>query len=97
MVRVLEGNKKIVSKGADYYDDEVLKATTAEPQKLQKIFHTLFGTMRVRTGDAFLAWRMRELANEGKIELSGDWKNGWKEVMLKLPSENEKPELDITV
>jgi hypothetical protein len=43
---------------------------------------------------------MKELINEGKIELIGDWKNGWKDIVLKLPaavSEEEKPELDITV
>ena len=100
MVRILEGGKKIISKDVNYYDEDILKAISTESQKLQKIFHTLFGKMKVRTGDAFLAWRIREMINEGKIELTGDWKNGWKEIILKLPasiSENEKPELDITV
>ena len=37
---------------------------------------------------------------EGKIELIGDWKNGWKDISLKLPggeAPEDKPELDITV
>ena len=100
MVRRLEGGKKIVSKEGSYFDNDILKAITAEDQKLQKIFHTLFSKIKVRTGDAFLAWRIRQLINEGKIEMTGDWKNGWKEVMLKLPaavSGEEKEELDITV
>jgi len=100
IVRVSDGGKKIINKTADYYDDDILKAITNEPQKLQKIFHTLFGKMKVKTGDAFLAWRMRELINAGKIEMTGDWKNRWKEITMKLPapiSEDEKPELDITV
>jgi hypothetical protein len=100
MVRRLEGGKKIVSKEAGYFDNDILKAITAEDQKLQKIFHTIFSKIKVRTGDAFLAWRIRQLINEGKIEMTGDWKNGWKEVMLKLPaavSGEEKEELDITV
>ena len=100
MVRRLEGGKKIVSREASYFDNDILKAITAEDQKLQKIFHTLFSKIKVRTGDAFLAWRMRQLINEGKIEMTGDWKNGWKEVVLKLPaavSGEEKEELDITV
>jgi hypothetical protein len=100
IVRILEGAKKIISKDASYYDDDILSVLTTEPQKLQKIFNTLFGKMKLHTGDVFLAWRIRELINEGKIEITGDWKNGWKDIILKLPApiaEGEKPELDITV
>jgi hypothetical protein len=100
IVRILEGGKKIISKDASYYDDSILAAVTKEPQKLHRIFNTLFGKMKLHTGDVFLVWRMKELINEGKIELIGDWKNGWKDIVLKLPaavSEEEKPELDITV
>jgi len=99
MVRILEGGKKIISKDADYYDKDILKAVTQEPQKLQKIFQTLFGKMRLHTGDVFLVWRMKELIANGKIELMGDWNNGWKDISLKLPAAETdiKPELDITV
>ncbi|MEP6682626.1 MAG: DUF1835 domain-containing protein, partial [Parafilimonas sp.] len=100
LVRILEGGKKIISKESSYYDDDVIAALTKEPQKLHKVFSTLFGKMKVHTGDAFLAWRMKELINDDKIEISGDWNNGWKDIVLKKPaaaSEEEKPELDITV
>lgn len=99
IARILEGGKKIISKDADYYDNDILKAVTQEPQKLQKIFGTLFSKMKLHTGDVFLVWRMKELANEGKLEIIGDWNNGWKEISLKLPGtiEEQKPELDITV
>ncbi|HEX5152431.1 MAG TPA: DUF1835 domain-containing protein [Parafilimonas sp.] len=100
IVRILEGGKKIISQDASYYDDNILAALTREPQKLHKIFNTLFSKMKLHTGDVFLVWRMKQLINEGKIELTGDWKNGWKDIILKLPgvvSEEEKPELDITV
>ena len=56
--------------------------------------------MKVRTGDVFLVWRMRELISDGKIEFTGDWKNGWKDISLRSPgsaAEEQKPELDITV
>lgn len=99
IVRILEGSKKIVSKEAAYYDAAILKAVTQEPQKLQKIFSTLFGKMKVHTGDVFLAWRIKELFNEGKLEIQGDWNNGWKDILIKLPgsiTEEPKPELDIT-
>ena len=99
MVRILEGGKKIVSKEASYYDDKILAALTKEPQKLNKVFTILFGKMKVHTGDVFLVWRMKELMNDGKIELQGDWTTGWKDIVLKKPgvNEEEKPELDITV
>jgi len=99
VVRILEGGKKIISKDASYYDDNILAAVTKEPQKLHKVFNILFSKMKLHTGDVFLVWRMKELINEGKIELIGDWKNGWKDIVLKLPAtvtEEEKPELDIT-
>lgn len=100
IVRILEGGKKIISKEALYYDDNILAALTKEPQKLHKIFSTLFGKMKLHTGDVFLVWRMKELIKDGKIELLGDWNNGWKDISLKLPggeAPEDKPELDITV
>jgi hypothetical protein len=100
IVRILEGGKKIISKDADYYDSDILKTVTPEPQKLQKIFQTLFSKMKLHTGDVFLVWRMKELANEGRLEIIGNWNNGWKEISVKLPAspqQEQKPELDITV
>lgn len=90
VVRISEGGKKILSKEAAYYDNDILKAVLKEPQKLQKIFQTLFGKMKVHTGDAFLAWRIKHLIEDGRIEFSGDWNNGWKEIILKLPSSPEE-------
>jgi len=84
MVRQLEGGKKLSNKEPGFYDKEILQAITGEPQKLSKIFNTLFGKLKVRTGDVFLAWRMRQLIAEGKLELQGDWAKGWKEVSLRL-------------
>lgn len=84
MVRILEGGKKLASKEVTYYDKDVLAAITAEPQKLQKILSTLFSKLKVKTGDLFLVWRMREMITEGILEVQGDWTKGWKEIVLKL-------------
>jgi hypothetical protein len=84
IVRVLEGGKKITGREASYYDKDILQAATGEPQKLSKIFATLFGKMKLHTGDVFLAWRIRRLAAEGKLEITGDWGKGWKEIGVKL-------------
>lgn len=86
MVRILEGGKKIVSKDANFYDKELLGAVTGEAQKLGRYLQQLLGKMKIKTGDAFLVWRLRELAAQGNIELSGDWNKGWKEIQLKTAS-----------
>ena len=86
MVRILEGGKKIVSKEANFYDKELLSAVTGETQKLGRYLQHVLGKMKIKTGDAFLVWRLRELAAQGNIELSGDWNKGWKEIQLKTAS-----------
>jgi len=84
MVRILEGGKKIVSKEADYYDGDILNAVNAEPQKLNKVLGTIFGKMKIKTGDVFLVWRIRELVSYGKLVAEGDWTKGWKEITIRL-------------
>ena len=84
MVRLLEGGKKIVGKDADNYDKDLLQVISAEPQKLQKILGNAFSKMKIKTGDAFLVWRLRELAATGKLEAQGDWARGWKEITFRL-------------
>jgi hypothetical protein len=84
IVRILEGGKKIVSKAEDFYDQDIINAVSAEPQKLQKVLHNIFSKMKIKTGDAFLVWRIRELINEGRFEVQGDWSKGWKEIMIKF-------------
>ncbi|HEU4901490.1 MAG TPA: DUF1835 domain-containing protein [Flavisolibacter sp.] len=84
MVRILEGGKKIVSKDADFYDKDILVALTAEPQKGNKVMAAILGKMKIKTGDLFLLWRMKELAAQEKIEIIGETSRGWKEFDVKL-------------
>jgi len=84
IVRILEGGKKIVSKEADFYDKDLLNAINAEPQKLYKVLTTILSKMKIKTGDVFLVWRLRELVNAGKLEVIGDWNKGWKDIIVKL-------------
>lgn len=86
MVRILEGGKKIVSKEANFYDKELLSAVTGETQKLGRYLQHVLGKMKIKTGDAFLVWRLRELAAQGSVEMNGDWNKGWKEIQLKTAS-----------
>ncbi len=84
MVRILEGGKKIAGKDADYYDKALLGAITGEFQKLHKVLQNAFTKMKIATGDVFLVWRIKEMINEGKLEVQGEWSKGWKEIAIKL-------------
>lgn len=84
-VRFLEGGKKLIGKDADFYDKDILANATGAPQKMGKFLSTTLGKMKVKTGDVFLVWRMRELVAEGKLAIPGDWSKGWKELTVSLP------------
>jgi len=91
MVRILEGGKKIVSKEADFYDMDILKSLTAEWQKGNKAMHNILLKMRIKTGDVFLLWRMKQLAEQGQIELNGEPSKGWKEFEVRLKTAQPEP------
>ena len=88
LVSVLEGGKKIAGRDADFYDKDILSVLTAEPQKGSKAMHNILGRMKVKTGDVFLLWRMKSLAAEDKVEITGDTAKGWKDFEVKLKSVN---------
>lgn len=92
-VRILEGGKKIISKEAGYFDQDILNNLTSEPQKGNRAMQNILGKMKIKTGDVFLLWRMQELAKEQKLELTGDPSKGWKEfeVRLKKAAATEAP------
>jgi hypothetical protein len=83
-VRILEGGKKIASKEADFYDKDLTAHITGEPQKLSKLLSNALSKMKIKTGDVFLVWRLKELAAAGKIEMLGDWNKGWANITVKL-------------
>ncbi len=89
MVRILEGGKKIVSKEVDFYDKEILSNLSKDWQKGNRAMQQLLSKMKIKTGDVFLLWRMKELATAEKIELNGDTSKSWKdfEVRISAPAE----------
>ena len=96
-VRILEGGKKIVAKEDSFYDNEVLKNITAEWQKATRVLSNTLHRMKIKTGDVFLMWRMRQLISAGKIETMGNVDAGWKEFDVRKAgsqSENANVEAD---
>jgi hypothetical protein len=86
LVRYLEGGKKIIGKEVEFYDKDILANITGEAQKLNKVITSTLSKMKVKTGDVFLVWRIRELVAAGRLETAGDWNKGWKEMTVKTAS-----------
>ncbi|MGZ5285913.1 MAG: DUF1835 domain-containing protein, partial [Flavisolibacter sp.] len=86
MVRILEGGKKIVSKEADFYDKEIVANLSKEWQKGNRAMQNVLSKMKIKTGDVYLLWRMKELAATEKIEINGDTAKGWKDFEVRTPS-----------
>ena len=88
-VRILEGGKKIVGKEDSFFDSEILKNITNEWQKATRVLSNTLHRMKIKTGDVFLMWRMKQLINEGKIETMGDVNAGWKEFDVRKAGSQE--------
>ncbi len=86
IIRILEGGKKICSKEVSYYDDVIFGMLQKEPQKLTRYLHSFHAKTNTHTGDVFIVWRIRSLAEENKIIINGDWSKGWKDITIHLPS-----------
>lgn len=83
IVRILEGGKKIGSRNANFYDKNILDVITNDWQKGNKLIHNILARMPIKTGDVFLLWRMKKMAEEGVLEINGDPSKGWKEFEVK--------------
>ena len=84
LVRILEGGKKIVGKDETFYDNEILKNLTRDWQKATRVLSNTLNRMKIKTGDVFLMWRLKQLIADGKVEVTGDINKGWKEFDVKL-------------
>jgi hypothetical protein len=71
MVRLLEGGKKLIQKEIDYYDADLTKYITADAQKANKVINAFLSKNKETTGDAFMLWRLKELAQQPHFEVQG--------------------------
>jgi hypothetical protein len=90
MVRILEGGKKITGRDETFYDNEVVKNLTTEWQKAWRVLSNTLHRMKIKTGDVFLMWRMKELIVQGRIEVMGDVSKGWKDFDVRLPGKSDE-------
>lgn len=85
VVRILEGGKKIAGRDETFYDSEILKNITGEWQKATRALSNTLHRMKIKTGDLFIMWRMKQLIQEGKIMITGEPDKSWKDFDVKKP------------
>ena len=51
----------------------------------------ILGKMKIKTGDVFVLWRMKQLATAGKLEINGETSKGWKDFEVRLKSIDMQP------
>ncbi|MFN5987758.1 MAG: DUF1835 domain-containing protein [Chitinophagaceae bacterium] len=85
VIKFLEGGKKIVNMDINFYDKEILSLLTKNAQKLPSALSNILAKMKVKTGDAFVVYRLKALADIGKIVFVGDWEKGWKDMVIQMP------------
>lgn len=76
-LRLHQGGKRLAGQPIDHYDVLLLAFVTPQNQKATKIVHQAISKHKLPTGDWFLLWRLRTMAESGHIE----WNKG--EVRLK--------------
>lgn len=84
-VRLLEGGKKIVHKEVSYYDNEIAKYITQDFQRANKVVNAFLTKSKETTGDAFVFWRLKLLAQSDLYEIQGELK-GMKDFEIKKKS-----------
>ena len=85
VIKFLEGGKKIVNMDINFYDKEILSLLTKNAQKLPSALSNILAKMKVKTGDAFVVYRLKALSDLGKIVFVGDWEKGWKDMVIQMP------------
>jgi hypothetical protein len=70
-IRLLEGGKKLVQEGIDFYDTELKSYITNDFQKAAKIINTYLNKSKNLTGDSFLLWRLKKIVENGDYSIQG--------------------------
>ena len=67
-LRILEGDKKIISKPFNFFDAELVRLLSPNFQKASKVLSMAINKLTFGIGEPFLAWRLRELIAVGAIQ-----------------------------
>jgi len=84
-IRTHEGGKKIQSREVTHYDNQLTGFCTPQFQKASRIISQAIGKFHIPTGDLYLGWRLRQLAEQGTLQLQGDVGKTLRDFEVKLP------------
>jgi len=87
-MRVAEGGKKLASRAYDYYDAALLALCSDAYQKAARILQQAVTKSEIQLPEAFLAWRLKEMAAAGQLSLQGEAEKGPRDFELKLLRQN---------
>lgn len=90
-LRTHEGGKKLLSRNADHYDAQLLSFCSQQFQKASRIVSQAMNKFSIPTGDLWLGWRLRTMAETGTLLLQGDTTRALKDWEVKLPGGAEAP------
>ena len=90
-IRTHEGGKKIAARAEDHYDNVLLSFCSQQYQKAHKVINQAISKFNVPTGDLYLGYRLRRMANVGKLQLQGDVTKTLKDFDIKLPGGDTPP------
>lgn len=85
-IRLLEGGKKLTQRNYNYYDKDLLQLINSEWLKASKLFQQYYSKVKETTGDAFLIWRLWQLAENGVLETRGNRDNMKEFEVRKIPT-----------
>lgn len=85
-IRVHGGGKKLSSQPEDHYDGKLLDHCSTQFQKAAKVLNQAMSKQLIPTGDLYLAWRLRQMAAAGRLELQGDPTKTAKDFEVRLPN-----------
>ena len=90
-IRTHEGGKKLAMKDANFYDAQLISCCAQQFQKASKIIQAALTKFNIPTGDLYLAWRLRQLAANGLLDLKGDVGKTFRDWEVKLPGSEDAP------
>lgn len=90
-LRTHEGGKKLLSRDESYYDAQLLSFCSQQFQKASRIVSQAMSKFSIPTGDLWLGWRLRKMAEAGTLMLQGDTGKALKDWEVKLPGGAETP------
>lgn len=83
-LRTHGGGKKLASQAETFYDNQLESFCSHQFQKAQRIANQAINKYGIPTGDLYLGWRLRKMAESGRVQLQGDPTKTLKDFDVKL-------------